>query len=220
MKSLILPAFTICCVFVTVGGSTSFAEANPAPTGADIPYGPHPHQVMDVYVPPRGAGPFPVVMWFGGLWSPSKNVPDLQRFFDARCAVVGVEMRVMGEAKGAKVDPPVAVCLLDARRAAPVRAAPRRELELRPGTDRRRRGFPGGSARALSRVCGGTCRPQLDRPRRARLHEGRVRGGVAQPTQHRPQTDARMGAAVSSGALRPWATASPSRSEGGTNCCR
>jgi acetyl esterase/lipase len=100
-----------------MGCTTVSAQIKPAPTGADISYGPHPHQVMDIYVPPQGAGPFPVVMWFGGLWSPSKGVPDLKKFFDARCAVVGVEMRVMGDAKGEKIEPPVAVCLLDARRA-------------------------------------------------------------------------------------------------------
>ncbi len=100
-----------------MGCSTVIAAARAVPTAADIAYGPHPHQVMDIYVPPQGEGPFPVVIWFGGLWAPSKNVPDLKKFFDARCAVVGVEMRVMGEAKSEKVDPPVAVCLLDARRA-------------------------------------------------------------------------------------------------------
>ncbi len=93
------------------------APAKPVPTRADVAYGPSPHQVLDVYVPPGGKGPFPVVLWFGGLWAPSKNVPDLKRFHEAHCAVVGVEMRVMGEAKAEKVDPPVSICLLDARRA-------------------------------------------------------------------------------------------------------
>jgi acetyl esterase/lipase len=102
---------------VAMGCTTLVAAAKPAPTKADVSYGPHPHQLMDIYVPPKGAGPFPVVIWFGGLWAPSKGVPDLNKFFAADCAVVGVEMRVMGEAKAEKVHPPVAVCLLDARRA-------------------------------------------------------------------------------------------------------
>ena len=106
------------CGLVVLGpGSTSSAQVKPAPSAADVSYGPHPHQLIDIYAPPEGKGPFPVVLWFGGLWAPSKNVPDLRRSFEADCAVVGVEMRVMGEAKAEKVDPPVAVCLLDARRA-------------------------------------------------------------------------------------------------------
>ena len=106
---------TICSL--VLGCSNLFAAPKPTPTAADVSYGPNPHQLMDVYVPPRGSGPFPVVIWFGGLWKPSKGVPDLKKFFDAGCAVVGVEMRVMGEAEAEKVHPPVAVCLLDARRA-------------------------------------------------------------------------------------------------------
>jgi acetyl esterase/lipase len=44
-------------------------------------------------------------------------VPDVNRFFPAGCAVIGVEMRVMREAADEKVSPPIAVCMLDARRA-------------------------------------------------------------------------------------------------------
>jgi acetyl esterase/lipase len=111
-----------CVMIVTMGCSTSSAQqtkpaqTKPAPTQGDIAYGFHAHQLMDIYVPPQGKGPFPVVIWFGGLWKPSKGVPDLKKFFEAGCAVVGVQMRVMVDAKPEKVDPPVAVCLLDARR--------------------------------------------------------------------------------------------------------
>lgn len=89
----------------------------PAPTKADVAYGPRPHQLLDVYVPPKGEGPFPALVWFGGLWQPSKHAVDPNRFFGAGCAVVAVEMRTMGEAQAEKVSPPVAICLLDARRA-------------------------------------------------------------------------------------------------------
>ena len=59
---------------------TPKTQAKVAPTRADVSYGPKPHQLLNVYVPPQGKGPFPVVLWFGGLWSPSKGVPDLKRF--------------------------------------------------------------------------------------------------------------------------------------------
>lgn len=93
------------------------AATPPVPTKADVSYGPHPHQVMDIYMPAHGAGPFPVLIWYGGLWVPSKGVPDLNNFLPAHCAVIAVEGRTMGDAIQAKITPPVSVCLLDARRA-------------------------------------------------------------------------------------------------------
>jgi len=45
--------------------STTWA-GKPVPTKTDIPFGPHPHQLLDLYLPPKGEGPFPVVIWFGG----------------------------------------------------------------------------------------------------------------------------------------------------------
>jgi len=92
------------------------AAPKPPPTKADVSYGPHPHQLLDIYTPPQGAGPFPVVLWFGGLWAPSKGTPDLNHFFPAHCAVIAVEGRVMKDAMDEKINPPVSVCLLDARR--------------------------------------------------------------------------------------------------------
>jgi acetyl esterase/lipase len=108
---------TIFSLAFGLAGTNVLAGPKPTPTKADVSYGPDPHQVLDVYVPPKGAGPYGVVIWFGGLWVPSKGVPDLNRFFPANCAVIGVEMRVMGEAAKDKINPPVSVCLLDARRA-------------------------------------------------------------------------------------------------------
>jgi len=109
-----LPAFlSLCLAF----GSAGAAAPKPAPTKADLSYGPDPHQLLDLYLPPEGSGPFPVVIWFGGLWAPSKGVPDLNRFFPAHCAVIGAEMRVMSDGIAQKLSPPVSACLLDARRA-------------------------------------------------------------------------------------------------------
>jgi acetyl esterase/lipase len=105
------------CLVIAVASTGLFAAGKPAPNQADIPYGPHPHQVLDVYLPPNGAGPFPVVLWFGGLWAPSKGVPPIDKFFPAHCAAVSVEMRVLGDGIQEKIAPPISACLLDARRA-------------------------------------------------------------------------------------------------------
>jgi hypothetical protein len=117
MSSLRPILFTIFCAALVLENTAALAAPKPKPTYADISYGPNPHQLLDIYTPPDGAGPFPVVIWFGGLWAPSKSVPDLNRFFPAHCAVVGVETRVMGEGLEEKVPAPISFCLLDARRA-------------------------------------------------------------------------------------------------------
>jgi len=107
----------IFCAALALAGGAALAAPKPALSKADVSYGPHSNQLLDIYVPPNGDGPFPVLIWFGGLWAPSKGVPDLNRFFPAHCAVVGVETRVMKEGIEEKVTPPISVCLLDARRA-------------------------------------------------------------------------------------------------------
>ena len=56
------------------------AGTPPTPTKADVPYGDDPHRIMDIYVPPEGAGSFPVLLFFGGIWKSSKGVPNLNRF--------------------------------------------------------------------------------------------------------------------------------------------
>lgn len=92
------------------------AAPKPAPTRSDISYGSHPHQLLDLYLPPKGTAPFPVMVWFGGLWAPGKHAP-LDHFLPAGCAAVAVEMRTMEDAIQQNISPPVSVCLLDARRA-------------------------------------------------------------------------------------------------------
>jgi len=92
------------------------AEPEPKPTYAEISYGPHAHQVLDVYVP-KGDGPFPVLIWYGRLWEPGVTVPPFKRMFQSGVAAVGVRTRVMKDAIADKIHPPISVCLLDARRA-------------------------------------------------------------------------------------------------------
>ncbi len=96
-------------------GSLGLAD-DPQPTHASVSYGPHPHQLVDVYLPP-GEGPFPVLIWYGRLWEPGVAVPPVKRMFASKVACVGVRTRVMKDAIADKIEPPVSVCLLDARRA-------------------------------------------------------------------------------------------------------
>ena len=93
------------------------APAKVAPTAADVSYGPHAHQILDVYVPGKGTGPFPVLIWYGGLWQPSKGVPDTNRFLPQGIALVGVELRTMTDATADKENTPVSYVMNDAVRA-------------------------------------------------------------------------------------------------------
>lgn len=98
-------------------GSAATAAPKPAPTKADISYGPHPHQTLDVYVPAEGKGPFPVLVWFGALWKAGRTVPPTHALLPNGCAAIGASVRVMEDAVREQIKPPVSVCLLDARRA-------------------------------------------------------------------------------------------------------
>ncbi len=106
--------------------------AGPTPTKAQVSYGPDPRQRLDVYVPDKGAGPFPALIWFGRLWEPGQTVPPTGRLLPAGCAAVGVETRVMKDAIEAKLQPPISVCLLDARRAVQFVRLHAREWNLDP----------------------------------------------------------------------------------------
>lgn len=76
----------------------------PGPTHADVSYGPHPHQLLDVFLPPRGTGPFPVVINYATLWQPGKRTPGLGWYTANQCALVVVEMRTMAFQKVAQAD--------------------------------------------------------------------------------------------------------------------
>ncbi len=94
-----------------------YAAEPPKPTQADVPYGSHPHQLLDVFVPPDGPGPFPVLIWYGGIWKEAKHVPDLTHFFPKHIAVVGVETRTLTDGMQDKVPAPVSYVMDDACRA-------------------------------------------------------------------------------------------------------
>jgi len=93
------------------------APVKVAPTADDVSYGAHAHQILDVYVPTKGKGPFPVLIWYGGLWQPSKGVPDTNRFLPQGVALVGVELRTMTDAMADKEKTPVSYVMNDAVRA-------------------------------------------------------------------------------------------------------
>src|SRR4051812_43371372 len=65
------------------------------PLAADVSYGPNPHQLLDVYAPPHAKAPCPVLIWYGGIWEPSKHAVDVNRFFPSQVAVVAVETRTL-----------------------------------------------------------------------------------------------------------------------------
>lgn len=101
-------------VFSTSG---LLAESPPVPVAADVSYSPHPHQLLDVYVPTKGDGPFPVLIWYGGIWEPSKHVPDLNHFLPEQIAVIGVQTRTLTDGMKEQAPAPVSYVMNDACRA-------------------------------------------------------------------------------------------------------
>ncbi len=88
----------------------------PAPSKADVSYGPSRHQLVDVYLPAASAKPAPVLLWFGGIWQPSKGAPNPDRFLKAGVAVVAVETRTMNDAVRVEAKPPISFVMNDAVR--------------------------------------------------------------------------------------------------------
>ena len=143
---------------VAAAAATPLASpSKPVPTHADIAYGPHAHQLLDIYLPTPGAKPCPVLLWFGGIWKPAKHAPDPGRFLSAGCAVVAVETRTLTDGMTEKANPPVSYVMNDACRA----------VQFARHIERRRAGrFQVGRSR-------GTC-----------LHAGRVCRRSSQPAKH------------------------------------
>jgi hypothetical protein len=71
---------------------------------------------MDIYLPTDG-GPYPMLVWFGGIWKPSKHAPGLGLYLPAKCAVVAVQTRTLEDGMGDKVEAPVSYVMNDACRA-------------------------------------------------------------------------------------------------------
>lgn len=134
------------------------APPQPPPTEADVSFGPHPHQLLDIYLPTEGTGPFPVLVWFGGLWEPRKQAPELRRFLSQGIAVVAVQSRTLKDGVAEKADPPVSYPMNDARRAVQFV----RGNAARWKVDPRRIGVGGGSQGALPALFVGCSEDQAD----------------------------------------------------------
>ncbi len=108
---------TALATFTPAKPATPPSKKPPEPARADVSYGAHPHQIMDIHLPANGSGPFPVLIWFGGIWQPGKHVPDLSRFVPKQIAVIGVETRTLTDGVADKANPPVSYVMNDAARA-------------------------------------------------------------------------------------------------------
>jgi len=93
------------------------AKVAAAPAYADVPFGPWPHQLLDVYLPAKAETPAPVLIWFGGLWLPGKHPADVNRFLPEGIAVVAVQSRTLNDGVNEHANPPVAYPMQDALRA-------------------------------------------------------------------------------------------------------
>ena len=88
------------------------------PALANVPYGAHARQVLDVYQPARADGPAPVLFFIhgGGWMTGDKSGPDfLDKCLEKGIAVVSINYRLITDAAG--VSPPVQVCFDDTARA-------------------------------------------------------------------------------------------------------
>ncbi len=121
------------------------------PTVADVSYGQHDHQRMDVYLPAEGEGPFPVMLWFGGIWKPAKHPANLKGLGEAGIAVVAVQTRTMTDAMEDDVEVPISYVAEDACRAVQFVRRNAAKWKLDP----KRIGVGGGSQGA---VAGAVCR--------------------------------------------------------------
>lgn len=124
---------TFLCLLAGLSFVRHVIAANPPPTHANVSYGPHPHQLIDIHLPPTGQGPFPVVVWYGGIWKESKHAPDVNHFFPHGLAVIAVETRTMTDATQDKFSPPVAYVQSDAVRAVQFIRANAARWNLNPG---------------------------------------------------------------------------------------
>lgn len=131
--------------------TTRAAAQPPAPTLADVRYGPHERNVLDFWKAPS-AKPTPLLFFIhGGGWqagdkSRVATMFQLDRFLDAGISVVAINYRYVSQAHAAGVKPPVQAPLHDAARALQFVRSQAKEWNI----DKQRIGASGGSAGACS----------------------------------------------------------------------
>ncbi len=191
-----IPIFLIVASLTTLATGTTVVDAAPKPvaTHADVAYGSSPHQLMDVYLPSTAKGPFPVLIWYGGIWQPSKHVPDLNRFVPKGIAVIGVETRTLIDGMQERASPPVSYVMNDACRAVQfVRLnAPKWNI------DPQRIAVGGGSqgllaCEAYARLCARSSRCRLERSCRADVITRYLRGRLSESADDRSGAHAEVG---------------------------
>ncbi len=134
------------------------APKKPAPTMADVAFGPHPHQRMDVYLPNSGEAPYPALLWFGGIWKAAKHPANLNFFGAKGIAVIAVQLRTMEDAVAAKEPEPISYVQRDAVRAVQFV----RLNSAKWGLDPQRLAVGGGSQGAQPALFVGCSRDQAD----------------------------------------------------------
>jgi acetyl esterase/lipase len=162
------------------------------PTHADVFYGPSPRQVLDIYLPSKGDGPYPVLLWFGGIWKPAKHPVRLDHFGNAQVAVIAVQTRTMPDAVADKVNPPIAYVANDACRAVQFIRLNAAKYKLDPN----RLAAGGGSQGALPALyvaCAGERSDPDSKDPIEHFDKGHMRRGLPQPAQYRPEADAGVG---------------------------
>jgi len=147
----------ICSLISALAMTVGHGAEPPKPTHADVPYGAHAHQLIDIHVPPKGEGPFPALMWFGGIWKASKHAVDVNRFFPHGIAVIAVEVRTMEDATADKVKEPISYVLEDAMSAVKFLVENAEKWKL----DAKRIALGGGSQGALPALYVGCKAPEL-----------------------------------------------------------
>ena len=139
-------------VLAVAGAAVEADVPEPAWTHADLAYGEHPRQRMDVWLPDGGGKPAPVAMFVhGGSWMKGERWYDLpasllERCRKARCAFVTVSYRFLSNAREQGIVPPVRAPMADV--AAAIRFVQKHAAEW--NVDPKRIGLAGGSAGACT----------------------------------------------------------------------
>lgn len=135
-------------LLVLVVGLSAGDASQPAPTFANVAYGTHERQVLDVWQA-ESAKATPVVFHIhGGGWvrGDKRPVKDLERYLAAGISVVSINYRYSQQAQLAGIEPPVQWPLSDCARALQFVRSKATEWKL----DKTRIGATGGSAGACS----------------------------------------------------------------------